>query len=201
MESEALEACHCCGLVQRVPALGPGTRAVCALCRTVVSRLGRRRAKNRHTAALALAALVLYPLAISLPVMTVERFGHRTEASILAGSVELVADGAVFVGLVVLACSVVFPFLKLVGLLAITSGMLRRRQRALTYRLIEWTGRWGMLDVLLVALVVAAMKLGDLLSVSAGPGALAFTVTVLLSLLASASFDPHALWEERAGDA
>jgi paraquat-inducible protein A len=200
MESEALKACHCCGLVQRVPWLGPESRAVCGRSGTVVSRAGGRLASNRRTAALALSALVLYPLAISLPVMSVERFGHRTEASILAGSVELFADGAIFVGAVVLLCSVVLPFLKLVGLLAIAAGVLRRRHRALTYRLIEWTGRWGMLDVLLVAVVVAAMKLGDLLAVRAGPGALAFTVTVLLSLFASASFDPHALWEERASD-
>ena len=71
---------------------------------------------------------------------------------------------------------------------------LRHHHRALTYHLIEWTGRWGMLDVLLVAVLVALVKLGDLMQISAGPGATAFATVVILSLLASACFDPHSLW-------
>ena len=69
------------------------------------------------------------------------------------------------------------------------------RHRALTYRLVEWTGRWGMLDVLLVAILLAVLKLGDMVEVSVGPGLLAFTSCVGLSLIAAASFDPHSLWE------
>ena len=72
---------------------------------------------------------------------------------------------------------------------------MRHHHRALTYQLVELTGRWGMLDVLRVALLVAVLKLGDFVEVSAGPGALAFGTCVVLSLLASASFDPHSLWE------
>ena len=75
-------------------------------------------------------------------------------------------------------------------------GTLGDERRALTYHLVEWTGRWGMLDVLLVALLVAVLKLGELVQLSAGPAALAFTGCVLLNLLASASFDPHALWRK-----
>ncbi len=71
----------------------------------------------------------------------------------------------------------------------------RGRYTARTYRVIEWAGRWGMLDVLLIALLVAWIKIGDLVEVSPGPGALTFTLCVLLSLLASAHFDPHALWD------
>ncbi len=58
----------------------------------------------------------------------------------------------------------------------------------------EWTGRWGMLDVLLVAILVAALKIGNVVSVTPGLGAVAFTGCVVLSLLATASFDPHQLW-------
>ena len=67
-----------------------------------------------------------------------------------------------------------------------------------TYRVVEFTGRWGMLDVLLVTLLIAVVKLGDVVQVAPGPAALAFTAVVVLSLLAAATFDPHALWE---GDA
>jgi len=151
-----------------------------------------------RTRALASAGLVLYPLAISLPVMHVERFGQTNEASVWTGSLSLLREGEILVGLVVLSCSIVLPLLKLVGLLVVTSAGtgLSRARRALVYRLIEWTGRWGMLDVLLIALVVAWLKVGDVLEVTAGPGVIIFTACVLLSLGASASFDPHALWEE-----
>lgn len=195
-----LKACHCCGLVQSVGPVPAGHRAVCVRCRATLARPGRSRRSNRVTAALATAALILWPLAISLPIMTITRFGHRTAASIWTGSWSLVSSGEVFVGGVVLVCSIFLPLGKLLGLFAITAGpgWLSRGRRALWYRWIEWTGRWGMLDVLLLALLVAWVKVGDLVEVTPGPAALAFTLVVGLSLLASAAFDPHALWEEDA---
>jgi len=67
----------------------------------------------------------------------------------------------------------------------------------LTYKLVEHSGRWGMLDVLLVAVLVAALKLGDLVAVEPGPGATVFATFVVMSLIASATFDNHALWRSR----
>jgi paraquat-inducible protein A len=72
---------------------------------------------------------------------------------------------------------------------------MRREHLARTWRAVELVGRWGMLDVLLAAVLVAILKLGDLVTVEVGPGLFAFTACVGLSLLASAFFDPHALWE------
>jgi paraquat-inducible protein A len=94
----------------------------------------------------------------------------------------------------------VFPISKLLGLLVLTTRALplATRHRALTYSIIHWTGRWGMLDVLLVAVLVAALKLGNSIEVSAGPAAVAFASCVILSLLAAASFDPYSLWENEA---
>lgn len=196
----SLAACHCCGLVQAVPPVPPGSIARCPRCGTRVR--GRRRggAGNAWSGAAALAALVLYPLAVSQPIMLLERFGHRTAASVWTGSVGLLEKGEWFVGGVVLLCSLVLPLLKLAGLIGITYGRhrLARRHRAFAYRLIEWTGRWGMLDVLLISIVVAWVKIGDLVEVTAGPAAFAFAGMVILSLLAGAWFDPHAIWEEPA---
>ena len=62
--------------------------------------------------------------------------------------------------------------------------------------MIEFIGRWGMVDVLLVAVLVAVVKLGDLVEVTPGPGVVVFGGVVILSLIASAMFDPHAIWEE-----
>ena len=199
MSEHALKACHCCGLVQQLPPLAPRERALCRRCGTLVWDHGRGAARNPMVLGAALAALILYPLAIGLPIMSLEKFGHHTDASIWSGSVGLLREGEYLVGGVVLLCSVVLPLAKLLGLILIVCGTgLRERHRALTYHWVEMAGRWGMLDVLLIAVVVAWLKVGDLVEVHASEGALIFTTCVSLSLLASAWFDPHALWESEA---
>ena len=198
---ELLRGCALCGLVQSVPLLAPGWVARCARCgHALADRVAAGRSMRRTFAA-ALAGLVLYPLAIALPVMTIERFGMVREASIWRGSLSLLAEGEVLVGGVVFLCSVVLPLVKLLALLVLSGWRegLRPPSRRRTHRAVELAGRWGMLDVLLVAVTVTWVKIGDLVEVRPGPGALAFTACVLFSLLASAWFDPHAVWErERA---
>jgi paraquat-inducible protein A len=190
----SLLACSCCGLIQHLPPIGRGQLLRCGRCH---SRLAARRRSTTRTAALALSALMLYPAAISLPIMVVEQFGVSRPASVWSGGIGMIADGELLVGLVVLLASVVLPLLKLVGLFLLAGGGygLRPSTKAWTWHVVEWTGRWGMLDVLLVAILVATIKLGALMQLHAGPGALAFTACVLLNLAASASFDPHSLWE------
>jgi len=195
----ALRTCSCCGLAQTLPPVPAGMRAACARCDSNLRKASRHARSNSRAAAIAVAALILYPLAVTMPILKVARMGHHTESSILSGITTLLADGEILVGLIVLLCSVVFPLFKLISLLMLSSGAARawlaHRHRALTYHLIEWTGRWGMLDVLLVAILVAALKLGDMVEVHAGPAAAAFAACVTLSLIATACFDPHQLWE------
>ena len=147
---------------------------------------------RQRTAAFALAAVMLYPLGILMPVVAMERFGYRQETSILGGISELLGSGRVILALIVLVCSVVVPLCKLAGLLVLASEHvpISSRGRDRVWRFLEITGRWGMLDVLLVAGLVAAVKLGDFVSIESGPGVYAFAGTVILSLLASASWDP-----------
>ena len=192
-----VRACPCCGLSQRVEPPPVGMRVCCCRCGTSLVKRSTVARSNSRTAAVALAALIIYPFAVSMPIVEIEEMGHASAASILSGIVMLMADGHVLVGLIVLLCSVIAPIGKLVSLLVLSAGGLgmRRRHRALTYRIVEWTGRWGMLDVLAVAVLVAVLKIGDMVEVTAGPAALAFAACVVLSLLAAASFDPHALWE------
>jgi len=192
------ETCALCGLVQAVPRPPEGHEPVCARCEHGLPDPWRRSLDPTPTFATALAALILYPVALSLPILSLERFGHQSEASIWSGSVGLLRGGQLFVGTVVLLCSVVLPFLKLVSLLLLTGmgGRLAQRHRARTWHLLELAGRWGMLDVLLIALLVAWLKLGDLVSVTPGPGAVAFTLCVVLSLVASALYDPRSHWLE-----
>lgn len=192
-----LSACHCCGLVHRIPEVGIRSVACCTRCNTVIRHGVHPRSVNR-AAALALAALLLYPLALWLPVMQIERLGHESHASIWSGMIALLAEGHLFVGLAVLFFSIIAPVAKLALIFALCAGQKRiaRRDRARAYRLIEVIGRWGMVDVLLVAILVAVVKLGDVVQVTPGPGVVLFGGVVILSLLASAAFDPHAIWEE-----
>lgn len=192
-----LGACHCCGRVHRLPPVPRGSVARCVRCDAVI-RHGSHPRSAARTAALALSALAVYPVALAMPVMTITRLGHEQAASIWSGMVAMLSEGHWFVGLTVLLFSVVAPIAKLLALFALCAGprALAARDRARTYRLVEFIGRWGMVDVLLVAILVAAVKLGDLVEVTPGPGVAAFALVVLLSLLASAAFDPHAIWED-----
>ncbi len=196
----SLAACSCCGLIQKVGPLPAGFRVRCGRCRTTLRRSAGRWRRHQNVAALALSALLLFPVAISLPLMEVERFGQIHQASLWSGTVSMLADGEVAIGLIVLFCSLILPLAKLGALFVLAGGGARlgHRTRATTWHLVEWSGRWGMLDVLLVALLVAAVKLGDVVQLHAGPGATAFAACVLLNLAASASFDPHQLWEENS---
>ncbi len=195
----ALRACHCCGLVHRVPKLTPDQEAECVRCRSTLdsgSRSGERSCARCFAAAL--GGLTLFFPAILMPILEIEKLGHHHAASLLGGTFDLLQDGNYFVGSVVLLFSIVLPFLKLVALLDLSYiGLTHRKHRAQTYRMVEWTGRWSMMDVLLLALLVTLVKLGDLVSFQLGPAVAAFVLCVVMSMIASITFDPHAIWEER----
>jgi paraquat-inducible protein A len=202
-------ACRWCGLLQAVPTpdcLESGMTVRCARCECTIEHAPDPRMLDR-TAAFALAALLMYPPAMLLPVLELRKLGHARSSNIWSGTVELLAHGQYVIGTVVFVCSVVIPIAKIFGMLALWWTVRRQRlgpmtipvsarTRAMTYRAIEWVGRWGMLDVLLVAVLVAAVKLGDWMDVAPGPGVAAYAMVVIFSLLSSASFDPHAIWED-----
>ncbi len=200
LNPHTLRSCHCCGLVQQLPTLTSGQQAVCCRCGTPLTQ--GSDAQNQWTAALALAALAFYPPALLLPLLGIERLGHSHTDSLLAGLAVLFAEGYWLVGTVVLLFSVVLPPLKLLALWLLTGSawIVKAHHRALLYRAVEAVGRWGMLDVMLVAILVAFVKLGDLVHISAGPALLAFTLMVLCSLFASLLFNPHQLWQADVGN-
>lgn len=189
-----------CSLVHEVPALAHGQRACCVRCGARVA--DARPARNVRAWHAVLAALVLYPVAVSLPILRFERLGEVRENSVWSGSLGLIADGKLAVGALVFACSIVVPLAKLatLALLLHRPARLSARGRVHAWCALEFAGRWGMLDVLLVSVLVAWLELGEWVTVTPGPAAAAFGACVLCSLLASAWFDPHALWgDEGAG--
>lgn len=132
---------------------------------------------------------MLYPLAIGLPIMTLAQFGHLRSTSVLGGIEALWSEGHPILATVVVACSVVLPLAKCLVMLALSMhrGDPGCARRSRLVHLLEVSGRWGMLDVLLVAGLVAAVKLGELVRIEPGPGAIAFVGCVGLAILASAA--------------
>ena len=148
-----------------------------------------------------MGALALYFPAISLPILEIERLGHRNHSSLLTGTWDLLTHGNWFVGTVVFIFSIVLPIVKILLLLDLSLLQWTGKQhRAMTYRTMELAGRWSMMDVLLLALLVMLVKVGNLINFHVGTAVWAFAGCVVLSLLASACFDPHAIWLEEESD-
>ncbi len=192
-----LKACHCCGMIHAIPELASGNVAACTRCESVISRPGSSDKAAARTAAAALGAFFLFWPAILLPILQVEKLGHRSASSVLTGIVELFSHGSWFVGAIVLFFSIVFPLTKIVMLLELSLLRLsHRRFRSLTYRIMEHAGKWSMMDVMLLAFLVMLVKLGSLIEFHFGPAVVAFVLCVALSMVASMSFDPHAIWAD-----
>jgi paraquat-inducible protein A len=155
------------------------------------------------TAALAIAALILYIPANLYPILIMHFYGAYSENTVWDGVVSLAEHNQWFVALIVFLASIAIPVLKLVGLLylVITARFRlgrRLRDRTRIYRFIDVVGPWAMLDVFLLAVLVALVKLGQIATIVPGPGLVAFSAVVVLTMLASASFDPRTIWEKRA---
>jgi paraquat-inducible protein A len=155
---------------------------------------------NRLAAVFALAGLLFYVPAMTLPLMGIRRFGLTNEVGLIDGVTSLMHHGSVLLGFVLLVCSVFLPLGKLVGLLILSTRGLSfaEHRRSLLFHLIELTGRFSILDVLLVAVLIAAVKVGDLVTVYPSPGLIAFAAVVLFSLLSAWAFDRDSIWEAPA---
>ena len=192
-------ACGTCGLVQRVGELSPGTAAECLRCGSILDK--RRVDSLGRTAALSLAALIFYVPANIYPILRMDQYGAYSESTVWNGCVTLFQKGQWVVAVIVFLASILIPLFKLLGLffLVITSRLesaRRRRERTWIYRIIRVIGPWAMLDVFLLSVLVALVKLGELATVQPGPGLLPFAAVVVLTILASASFDPKLIWKE-----
>ena len=198
--TDAVYACEICGLSQRVEPLAPGSTAECIRCGSAVA--SRPFGGLEITAALTIAALVLYVPANIYPILVFNLYGMYTENTVWDGVVSLMKYDQYFIALVVFLASIVIPLLKLLGLLFLVASVKwgkgrRLRGRTKIYKFIDVIGPWAMLDVFLVAILVALVKMGDLGRIIPGPGLIAFTAMVVLTMLASQAFDPKSIWNRQ----
>ena len=189
--------CETCGLSQRVDPLAPGMSAECIRCGATVAT--RPAGGGDVTLALTIAALVLYIPANIYPILSMSLYGSYSENTVWDGVVSLMQHDEYFVAAIVFLASIVIPLLKLLGLTFLVASVKwgkgrRLRARTKIFQFIDAVGPWAMLDVFLLAVLVALVKLGDLARVIPGPGLVAFTCVVVLTMLASQSFDSKMIW-------
>ncbi|WP_116791719.1 paraquat-inducible protein A [Achromobacter dolens] len=194
-----LTGCHVCGQVQAVPrADDPEAEHHCVRCHAVVHY--RKPDHLARTWALLLAAMVFYIPANVLPVMKVSSVLGDSAHTILGGVVELWNMGSWDIALIVFIASVAVPLTKLLALILLLlteqwRSTTNLRPRTRLYQMVEFIGQWSMLDVFVVILLAALADFQGLMEISAGAGAAAFGVVVILTMLAAMSFDLRRSWD------
>ncbi len=160
----------------------------------------RKPASIQRTWALIIAALVLYVPANLLPIMRMDYMGNTEADTIFSGVQSLFASGMWIVGLLIFAASITIPLMKLIGLAFLLISIQGRwawrlRDRTRLYRAIDLIGRWSMLDVFLLSILVALVKLGNIATIVPGYGAYCFAAVVVLTMFAARCFDPRLIWD------
>ena len=176
---------------------------LCTRCGALIH--ARRPNSLTRTWALLITAAILYIPANLLPIMTVNSLGQGDPSTIMSGVIQLVQHGMFPIAAVVFIASILVPTFKLVGIGLLLFSVQRHQplsaqQRIVMYRFIEFIGRWSMLDIFVIAILVAVVNFGRLASVEANLGAAAFASVVILTMLAAVTFDPRLIWDNTESD-
>jgi paraquat-inducible protein A len=193
-----LANCLSCGQLSRWTGTPAGGDTRCPRCHAPL-RLRKPNSMAR-TWALLIAGFLLYVPANVLPVMRVIYGGRGEDDTIFSGVKVLFATGQPAVAVLVLFASITVPLIKLVGLTGMALSVhhrweWRKKDRTRLYRLIEFVGRWSMLDIFMISILVALVKLQALSTIEAGPAAVWFAGVVILTMFAARSFDPRLMWD------
>jgi len=194
----ALVSCHSCHLLCRAPVTGGHVAGTCPRCG---EKLHYRKPNSMsRTWALNLAAIIFYIPANVLPIMYTTSLGKTQSDTILSGVLYFIQTGMWPIALVIFVASVFVPLLKLLILTYLLVSVhqkskWRPRDRTRLYRITEAVGRWSMVDIYVVAILVALVRLQALATVEAGPGALYFAAVVVITMFAAMSFDPRLIWD------
>jgi paraquat-inducible protein A len=193
-----LLGCHACGAVYRMTVLQDDAHPHCTRCHV---RLHSRKPNSLARAwALLIAAAILYLPANLIPIMTTSTLLQQRDDTIMSGVIALWQAGSPEIAIVVFVASMVVPIAKIAVLAMLLVTVQRRSpwrqlERAKLYRFVEFIGYWSMLDVFVVALLVGLVHFRGFADVQPGGGAVAFAAVVVLTMVASKSFDPRLIWD------
>ena len=171
-------------------------------CPRCTSNLYVRKPNSlQRVVALLITACILYIPANVLPITTTTQLGRVIESTIIGGVIHLWEQGSHPVALVIFIASIIVPIAKIIALFLLCWSVAhkhsyRRRERTLLYRVTEFVGRWSMIDVFVVSILVALIQLGGILTIRPGGAALAFAAVVIITMFAAFAFDPRLIWDE-----
>lgn len=193
-------ACHCCNLLLDDDA-AHGTSHRCPRCGSALHK--RKPNSLSRTWALLIAAVICYLPANLLPIMTVISFGQGEPDTILSGVKALIQFKMYPVALLVFFASICVPVLKILVLSYLLFSVQRQsqwrtRERSILYRITEAVGRWSMIDIFMISILAALVKLDALATISPGPAAVFFAAVVILTMFAAMAFDPRLIWDAAA---
>jgi paraquat-inducible protein A len=187
-----LIGCDTCGKVSAARV------AVCPRCEAALS--SRKSGGQQVVLAWLLAGIIAYVPANLYPMLLTQRLGQQLTSTIVGGAIDLLQHGDWVVSSIVLVASVLVPIGKFVAIgyllyvvrrPAAVSGFVLQR----LYNVVEFIGRWSMIDVFVVAILSALVQLGLVASVNPGPAAVAFTLSVVCTMMAARAFDPRLIWD------
>jgi paraquat-inducible protein A len=189
-------ACQTCGLVQEVGEVPRNCIVKCARCHF---KIFHRNVDSRmRTLAYSLAAAILYFPANYYPIVTAQYQGQYNQTTVFQGIKALWEHGQYFISGLVFCTSMLTPALKIVALIFITVTLdwtFWKKARTWMYKLIRIIDPWNMLEVFLLAIGVSLVEMGEVATVNPGRGVFSFAAVVVLTLLATYSFDPRLLWD------
>lgn len=184
--------CHVCGLLAHVH------EQQCERCHCALHL--RKRDSIQRTWALLVASTLFYIPAMLYPVSTIYVLGSVQQSTLMGSVIHFLQGKSWPIGIIIFVASVAVPLFKIIGLgyLLVTvqskSGA-NRLQRTQLYRAIELVGRWSMIDVFVIAILVALVQVGIFINIIPGLGIMAFTGVVILTMFAAMSFDPRLIWD------
>jgi paraquat-inducible protein A len=189
---QGLRSCPCCTAI--VAAENP----VCPRCHT--RGFVRRRNSLQWTMALLITSIMLYLPANILPIMITDLLGDQMPSTILAGVVLLWSEGSYPVALVIFIASIMVPTLKMIAIAWLcwdAKGHGRRDSERMhfVYEIVEFVGRWSMIDVFVIAVLSALVRMGGLMNIYPAIGALMFALVVIVTMFAAMTFDPRLSWD------
>lgn len=144
--------------------------------------------------------LLCYIPANLYPMLRTSTLTSTQENTIVGGALELLKHGAPFVALVILVASVAIPIGKFAAIAFLAISVRRRsrisgHQRYLLYEIVDYIGRWSMIDVFVVAILAALVQLSVFASITPGPAALTFALSVITTMLSAQAFDSRLIWD------
>ena len=161
----------------------------------------RHKNSLNRTWALLITAMIFYIPANLMPITLTTTLGKTEGDTIMQGVIYFLFGGDWPVALVIFTASILVPMLKMAALTYLLISVQRHSihrplDRTKIYRMVEFVGRWSMIDVFVVTIMVALVQLGGLASIQAGSGAIFFCGVVIITMLAAESFDPRLIWDE-----